>query len=80
METTKTSLAGTATLTFKGKKYELPVITGTEGETGIDISKLRNITEAITLDSGYANTGSCQSAITFIDGEKGILQIPRLSD
>ncbi len=74
METTKTTLAETAKLTFKGKEYELPLITGAEGETGIDISKLRNITGAITLDSGYANTGSCQSAITFIDGEKGILR------
>jgi citrate synthase len=74
MDTTKTTLTETATLTLRGKEYELPVITGSEGETGIDISKLRNITGAITLDSGYANTGSCQSAITFIDGEKGILR------
>jgi citrate synthase len=73
MDTTKT-VTETATLTLRGKEYELPVITGSEGETGIDISKLRNITGAITLDSGYANTGSCQSAITFIDGEKGILR------
>jgi len=58
METTKTTLAETAKLTFKGKEYELPLITGAEGETGIDISKLRNITGAITLDSGYANTGN----------------------
>jgi citrate synthase len=74
MDTTKATLTETATLTLRGKEYELPVITGPEGETGIDISKLRNITGAITLDSGYANTGSCQSAITFIDGEKGILR------
>lgn len=74
MDTTKTTRTETATLTLRGKEYELPVITGSEGETGIDISKLRNITGAITLDSGYANTGSCQSAITFIDGEKGILR------
>ena len=74
MDTTKTTLTETATLTLRGKEYDLPVITGSEGETGIDISKLRNITGAITLDSGYANTGSCQSAITFIDGEKGILR------
>lgn len=74
MDTVKTTLTETATLTLKGKEYELPVITGSEGEVGIDITKLRNITGAITLDSGYGNTGSCQSAITFIDGEKGILR------
>ena len=74
MDKVKTTLAETATLMLNGKEYELPVITGSEGEVGIDISQLRNITGAITLDSGYANTGSCQSAITFIDGEKGILR------
>jgi len=74
MDTAKTTLAESATLTLQGKEYELPVIVGSEGEVGIDISKLRNITGAITLDSGYGNTGSCRSAITFIDGEKGILQ------
>ena len=74
MDTLKTTVTETATLTLKGKEYELPVTIGSEGEVGIDISQLRNITGAITLDSGYANTGSCQSAITFIDGEKGILQ------
>ncbi len=52
----------------------MPVVTGTEGEKGIDISKLRSDTGMITLDPGYGNTGSCQSAITFIDGEKGILR------
>lgn len=74
MDTSKTTLTETATLTLRGKEYELPIITGSEGEVGIDISQLRNATGAITLDSGYANTGSCQSAITFIDGEKGILR------
>ncbi|MGZ7042425.1 MAG: citrate synthase [Thermoanaerobaculia bacterium] len=64
----------TATLLLKGKEYELPVIEGTEGETAIDITSLRAKTGAITLDSGYANTGSCNSAITFIDGDKGILR------
>ena len=53
---------------------ELPVVVGTEDERGIDISKLRAETGYITLDPGYANTGSCQSAIAFIDGEKGILR------
>ncbi len=64
----------TAKLSLDGKDYELPVLVGTEGETGIDISNLRAQTGAITLDSGYANTGSCTSAITFIDGDKGILR------
>jgi len=52
----------------------LPLIEGTAGERAIDISKLRDQTGLITLDSGYGNTGSCRSAITFIDGEKGILR------
>jgi len=63
-----------ATLTYKGQTYQLPVVEGTEGEKGIDISKLREASGLITLDSGYANTGSCTSAITFMDGEKGILR------
>jgi citrate synthase len=54
--------------------FKLPVITGTEGEKAIDISKLRQETGFITLDVGYANTGSCTSTITFMDGEKGILR------
>ena len=64
----------TATLLLKGKEYELPVLEGTEGETAIDITSLRTQSGAITFDPGYANTGSCASAITFIDGEKGILR------
>ena len=64
----------TATLLLKGKEYELPVIEGTEGETAIDITSLRAKSGAITFDPGYVNTGSCASAITFIDGEKGILR------
>ena len=63
----------TAKLILEGKEYELPVVVGTEGEVAIDISKLRAMTGAITLDSGYGNTGSCESTITFINGEKGIL-------
>jgi citrate synthase len=53
---------------------ELPVVVGSEGERAIDISKLRSQTGYITLDPGFANTGSCKSSITFIDGEKGILR------
>ena len=64
----------TAKLTYGGKTYELPVIEGTEGEKGIDISRLRQESGLITLDTGYANTGSCTSDITFMDGEKGILR------
>ncbi len=64
----------TAKLVLDGKEHELPVVVGSEGEVGIEISKLRDKTGAITLDDGYGNTGSCKSAITFIDGDKGILR------
>ena len=63
-----------AKLTVDNKEIDLPVVVGTEQEVGIGISKLRGDTGAITLDVGFGNTGSCQSAITFIDGEKGILR------
>jgi citrate synthase len=63
-----------ATLSFGGKTYELPVIEGSEGERALDITSLRKDTGLITLDPGYGNTGSCESSITFIDGEKGILR------
>jgi len=57
-----------------GKTIELPVHTGSENEKAIDISKLRSQTGYITMDPGYGNTGSCESKITFLDGEKGILR------
>ena len=63
-----------AILEYQGKKYEFPVTEGTEGELGIDIKTLRSEAGMITLDRGYKNTGSCESAITFLDGEKGILR------
>lgn len=64
-----------ATLEIDGKKYEFPLIVGTENEVAIDVSTLRSTTDSvITLDPGYKNTGSCQSAITFLDGEKGVLR------
>ncbi|ACB73477.1 citrate synthase [Opitutus terrae] len=63
-----------ATLRLKDKEYTLPVIVGTEDECGIDISKLRAEAGAITFDDGFGNTGACASAITFIDGEAGILR------
>ena len=64
----------TAILEFDGKKYEFPVIVGSENEAAIDIEKLRALTGAITLDPGYKNSGSCKSDITFLDGEEGILR------
>jgi citrate synthase len=67
-------MENTAELTLNGKTCKLPVVVGTEQEHAIDISALRNNTGYITLDDGYGNTGSCSSAITFIDGEKGILR------
>ncbi len=67
-------MSNTAELKINGSTYELPLVEGTENEIGIDISKLRAETGAITLDIGYKNTGSTQSAITFLDGEKGILR------
>ncbi len=63
-----------AKLSVLGREYELPVLVGTENETGVDISKLRAQAGVITMDEGYMNTGACKSAITFIDGEKGILR------
>ncbi|MEE8137625.1 MAG: citrate synthase [Thermoanaerobaculia bacterium] len=65
---------GSAKLNLNGKDYELPVIVGSEGEVGVDIARLRKETQAITFDPGYGNTGSCSSAVTFIDGEQGILR------
>jgi citrate synthase len=64
----------TAKLVFDGKTYELPVVIGSEGEKAVDIYSLYKETGFITLDPGYANTGSCESSITFMDGEKGILR------
>ncbi|TPW20915.1 MAG: citrate synthase [Elusimicrobia bacterium] len=63
-----------AILKVDGKEIELPIVVGSEGEKAVDIQKLRAQTGYITLDPGYMNTGSCESAITFIDGEKGILR------
>jgi citrate synthase len=64
----------TASLSLDGKDYELPVVTGSEGEVGVDIGKLRVQSGAITVDPAFTSTGACNSAITFIDGEKGILR------
>lgn len=68
-------MSKTAILEVDGKKYEFPVYKGTENEIAMDISTLRSVTNGlITLDTGYKNTGSCESKITFLDGEKGILR------
>ena len=63
-----------AILELDGKKYEFPVIQGSENEVAIDIDKLRSASGAITIDPGYKNSGSCKSEITFLDGEEGILR------
>jgi citrate synthase len=68
-------MSNTAILEINGEKHEFPVEKGTENESAINISKLRAVTNGvITIDPGYKNTGSCESAITFLDGEKGILR------
>jgi citrate synthase len=67
-------MSNTAEITLDGKTFSFPVITGTEGEKAIDISKLRDETGYVTLDSGFKNTGAIKSAITFLDGEQGILK------
>ena len=63
-----------ATLTYNGRTFKIPVITGTENERAIDIRHLRSEAGLVTLDPGYANTGACQSSITFMNGEKGVLR------
>src|ERR1044071_7615490 len=67
-------MSNEAKLELNGKAFNVQVIEGTEGEKAIDVSNLRNETGHITLDDGYANTGSCRSKVTFIDGERGILR------
>ncbi len=63
-----------AVLTVGGKTIELPVLDGTEGEKGIDISQLAKLTGHVAYDPGFANTASCTSSITFLDGDRGILR------
>mgnify|MGYP000023205870 CR=1 FL=1 len=67
-------MSETAKIELGGQTYELPVIEGTENEKAIDISKLRDLSGYITLDRGYKNTGATKSAITFLDGELGVLK------
>ena len=72
-------MAADTFLDIGGNKYELPTICGTEGERAIDIQNLRSQSGYITLDPGYVNTGSCSSAITYIDGDKGTLRYRGIS-
>ena len=67
-------MTNTARLEVNEKSIDLPLVMGSESEIGIDISKLRSQTKAITLDPGFVNTGSCESGITYLDGENGILR------
>ena len=67
-------MADTARIALDGKELYLPVVRGSEGEVGVDIAALRSVSGVITVDPGYANTGSCRSGITFIDGERGVLR------
>lgn len=67
-------MSDSAKLSYKGQEYEFPVTTGTENESAIEIGKLRDTTGLVTLDPGYKNTGATKSAITFLDGEEGILR------
>ena len=64
----------TAKLVIGGKTFELPIVTGSEGERAIDMSRLREETGLVTLDPGFVNTANCESRITFVDGEKAILR------
>ncbi|HAR65191.1 MAG TPA: citrate (Si)-synthase [Lentisphaeria bacterium] len=67
-------MSDVATISLEGKTYEFPIIEGTEGEKAIDIRTLRSTTGYITMDPGFGSSGCCESQITFIDGEKGILR------
>jgi citrate synthase len=71
---TKAPVPGTVDLAYDGTSLSMPLIEGSEGEIGIDVAQLRNKTGMITYDPGFGNTGACRSAITFIDGERGILR------
>ncbi len=74
MAPTTMASAPTVDVLYNGKTLTLPLVTGSEGEIGIDIRQLRAATGMITLDPGFGNTGACQSSVTYIDGEKGILR------
>ena len=63
-----------AELKYNGQTYDIPLVKGEEDEVAIDITNLRSKTGLITLDSGFKNTGSTKSSITFLNGEEGILR------
>src|SRR6056297_3695075 len=67
-------MSDTAKLIVNGETHELPLVVGSENEIAVDISKLRSSSGLITLDPGFKNTGSTKSAVTFLNGEKGILR------
>ena len=68
-------MADNAKLVIGDKSYEFPIVTGSENESAIDIASLRAVTGGLTtIDPGFKNTGSCESAITFLNGEEGILR------
>ena len=71
-------MSKSAELHYQGKSYQIPVIEGTENEKALDISRLRAESGLITLDKGFKNTGSTESAITFLDGEKAFFDIEDL--
>src|ERR1043165_7257436 len=73
MRPSKIKPAGTATLNVKGKTYELPILSGAEGPDAVDIRKLYGDADVFTYDPGFTSTASCESDITFIDGDNGIL-------
>ncbi len=74
MTTDSPARAEAASLRIDGRELDLPIVTGTDGDDAIDIARLRSESGLITLDPGYGNTGACTSAITFLDGEEGILR------
>ena len=67
-------MSSKAKIEFNGKKVEFPVVKGSEGEHAIDVKALRQQLGLITLDPGFKNTGSCESEITFLNGEEGVLR------
>jgi len=73
MRESKIKPAGSATLTYKNRVYELPTFSGSEGPEVVDIRKLYGEADIFTYDPGFTSTASCESDITFIDGDKGIL-------
>ena len=73
MRESKAVPAGSASLTYKGKSFDLPVLGGTAGPDVVDIRQLYGQADVFTYDPGFTSTASCESDITFIDGDKGIL-------